>query len=383
MRILHLYKDYAPVLGGIENHIKMLAEAQAAQEHAVTVLVTSRDRHTRVETINGVRVVFAARLATLASAPLSLELPRLLARERPDIAHLHFPYPVGEVANYFFGRAHATVLTYHSDIVRQRHLRVLYAPLMQRVLRRADAIVATSPNYVASSPVLAKWQDKCVVVPLGIDPAPFEAASAARASAHEQAHGGTGKLLFVGRLRYYKGLDYMLRALRELPGVSLTVVGSGPMEREWAALARALDVADRVKFAGEVPDAELPRYYASSDVFVLPASERSEAFGAVQLEAMAAGLPVISTALGTGVEWVNQNRVTGLVVPPRDPAALASAIRALLSDPAARERMGAAGQARVRGEFTVGRMVEGVMQVYRSALARKPLIKSPSRPPKA
>jgi glycosyltransferase involved in cell wall biosynthesis len=381
VKILHLYKDYFPVLGGIENHIRMLAEAQAARGHEVSVLVTSRDRRTHVETINRVRVTFAARLATVSSAPISLELFARLAAERADVVHLQFPYPWGELANYWFGHAHKTVLTYQSDIVRQRYLRVLYTPLMQRVLRRADAIIATSPNYVMTSPVLSRWRQKCLVVPLGIDPSPYSRppkplpASLPSASLRGSSTWkggeweGEGVLLFVGRLRYYKGLNYLLRAMRELPEARLVVVGTGPMERKWKNLARELGLVKRVHFAGEVSDADLPAYYAACDVFVLPCSERSEAFGMVQLEAMAAGKPVVSCDVGTGVAWVNQNEVTGLVVPPRDPAALANAIRRLLANKELREKLGASGRVRVQEEFTIEKMVEGVMRVYEQAIS--------------
>ncbi|MCI0474674.1 MAG: glycosyltransferase, partial [Anaerolineales bacterium] len=173
---------------------------------------------------------------------------------------------------------------------------------------------------------------------------------------------------FVGHLRYYKGLGYLLDALRELPHAQLVVVGSGAMERAWRALARDLGVEARVNFVGQVRDDELPAYYAACDIFVLPASERSEAFGAVQLEAMAAGKPVVCTELGTGTSFVNVDGETGLVVPPRDPHALANAIARLGDDTESRARMGAAGRARVRQEFTLEEMATRVMQVYDQAL---------------
>lgn len=358
MKILHIYKDYFPVLGGIENHIKQLAEAQAARGHQVSVLVTSRDRHTHSEMLNGVRVIFAARLATVSSAPVSAALFELLRRETPDVAHLQFPYPLGEAAQFFVGRARKTVLSYQSDIVRQKYLRVVYAPLMERVLARVDRIIATSPNYLASSPVLAHWKNKCVVVPLGIDPTPFEAAPALRAASAD------AQLLFVGKLRYYKGLNYLLEALPHIPRAHLTVVGTGPMERAWRTLARDLGIAERVTFAGEVSDAELPAYYAACDLFVLPASARSEAYGLVQLEAMAAGKPVVCTELGTGTSFVNAHEETGLVVPACDAGALTRAVTRLLADDAWRARLGAAAQARVRQEFTLEQMVTRVMEVY-------------------
>jgi glycosyltransferase involved in cell wall biosynthesis len=365
--ILHIYKDYFPVVGGIENHIRLLAEAQAARGHRVSVLVTSRDAHTHVERLNGVRVIFTARLATLLSTPISVALFRCVRNETPDIAHLHFPYPLGEIAQYVWGRARGLVLTYHSDIIRQKITRALYRPLMERVLARVDRIIATSPHYVASSPILARWQSKCVIVPLGIDPAPFERASIERASVPHD----TTRLLFVGKLRYYKGVDVLLDALRELPRAHLTIVGTGPMERAWRMRAQQLGIAERVQFVGQVSDDDLPRYYAECDMFVLPASERSEAFGTVQLEAMAAGKPVICTELGTGTSFVNQDGETGLVVPARAPRALAAAIARLSADAELRARMGAAGRARVRAEFTLEKMVTRVLEVYASVLAER------------
>ncbi|MEW5721182.1 MAG: glycosyltransferase [Chloroflexota bacterium] len=372
MQILHIYKDYFPVVGGIENHIKMLAEAQAARGHAVSVLVTSRDHRTRIETLNGVRVIFAARLATILSAPISPALFDLLRRETPDIAHLHFPYPFGDIANHFCGRARRTIVTYHSDIIRQKITRAFYRPLMERVFARVDRIIATSPNYIASSPVLARWKDKCIVVPLGINPAPFENATAKLQETFPKSASPVTRhaslLLFVGHLRYYKGLNYLIQALGELPRAQLIVVGAGPMARAWRELARQLGVEARVVFVGEVRDAELPGYYAAADIFVLPASERSEAFGAVQLEAMAAGKPVVCTELGTGTSFVNVDGETGFVVPARDSHALAAAIARLMDDADLRARMGAAGRARVRQEFTLEKMVERVGQIYESVL---------------
>jgi rhamnosyl/mannosyltransferase len=374
MNILHLYKDYALVKGGIENHVKLLAEKQAARGHAVSVLVASLNHRSRIEMINGVRVIFASRLFTISSTPITLALFTLLRREQPDIAHLQFPYPWGEIANLFFGRARKTVISYQSDIVRQKYLRVVYAPLMQRVLARADAIIATSPHYVASSPVLTRWKDKCVVVSLGIDPERFERVADPQIPLPKNISSSrlrpSAQLLFVGHLRYYKGLEYLLQAMQKLPGARLVIVGTGAMEDTLRALARELRVDDRIVFAGAAADAELPGYYAACDVFVLPSSERSEAFGVVQLEAMAAGKPVVCTELGTGTSFVNIDGETGFVVPARDADALASAIARLLDDATLRARMGAAGRARVREHFTADKMAERVLALYNDLLLK-------------
>jgi rhamnosyl/mannosyltransferase len=362
MHILHVYKDYFPILGGIENHIRLLAEAQAALGHEVTVLACAPDRHTSEEQRNGVHVIRAGRLVTVASMPLSWRQPLILAKLQPDIAHVHSPYPLGEVANWLWGRARATVITYHSDIIRQRMILCLYGPILRRVLYAADTIIATSSHYLESSPWLRPMRDRCVVVPLGIDLSRFTMSA-------RYPH-SPPVLLFVGRLRYYKGLDTLLRAMPHIPQARLIIVGDGPMRNTWQRLAARLELEPRVKFVGEVSDRELPRYYADADLFVLPANARAEAFGTVLLEAMATGLPVISTELGTGTSWVNQDGVTGRIVPPNNPEALAAAIQELLANPGQLVQMGRAARARVEAEFSLPVMVQRVETVYRQALSR-------------
>lgn len=363
MNILHVYKDYYPVLGGMENHIKMLAEAQVGKGHTVTVLVTHPTGKTHVEEMNGVRVIKAGRIATVASAPIALSLPLLLRKERTDVTHLHFPYPLGEVSQFLFGRSKRTVLTYHSDVVRQKAILRLYRPLLRRVLGGVDRIIATSHNYINSSPYLRPLRSKCTVIPLGIDLDPFLAPDPSEVKAFRSRY-GSPLLLFVGKLRYYKGLHYLLEAMADVPA-RLLVVGSGPMEGYWKKLANSLQLGDKVAFCGEVSDEDLPPLYHASDIFVLPASERSEAFGLVQVEAMASGKPVVSTELGTGTSFVNLHEKTGLVVPARDPSALKGALMKLLANPHLCAAMGAAARDRALREFSLETMVERVERLYR------------------
>jgi len=371
VKVLHIYKDYDPVLGGIENHIKLLAEGQRARGLDVTVLVTNPPqagpnyrRTGRVE-INGVPVIRAGRLATVASTPISLDLFRWARRLPADVVHLHFPYPLGEVANLLAG-PRPTVITYHSDVVRQQGLLRLYRPLLRRVLQRADRIIATSPVYIETSPYLRPLAYKCQVIPLGLDVNRFAQADPEKVAAI-RARSGTPLLLFVGRLRYYKGLQYLIQAMTQIEA-RLLVVGSGPMEAEWQQLTGRLGLQDKVIFVGEVPDADLPAYYHAADLFVLPACQRSEAFGGVLLEAMAAGRPVISTELGTGTSYVNTQGETGLVVPPADPQELVLAILQLLGDPEMRHCMGQAGQARVRATYDHNQVIDQVIAVYQAVL---------------
>lgn len=368
MKIVHVYKDYYPVLGGIENHVRMVAEEQVRRGHDVTVLVTSRGLYGEETEAGGVHLIKAGRLATVASAPISLSLFGRLRSLPCDIVHLHFPYPIGEMAYLAAGRSRGMVVTYHSDIVRQKGLLRFYAPILRRVLARANRIMPTNERYVQTSPYLAPLAPKCTVIPLGIDLERFAVASPAQVAAIRQQY-GTPLLIFVGRLRYYKGLEYLIRAMAAVPA-RLLVIGSGPMEKPWRNLVIELDLSDKIAFLGDVSDADLPAYHHASAVFVLPSSQRSEAFGVSMVEGMASGLPAVSTELGTGTSFVNRDGETGYVVPPADPPALAEAINRLLSDDALRGRMAAAARQRAWSEFSCGAMVDRILEVYTSVLSR-------------
>ncbi len=378
MKILYVYKDYYPVVGGIENHIRLLCQGlKAHPDVEPTVLVTNRTGKTVIEEIDGVRVIKAARLATISSAPLSLSLFAWLHRLEVDVTHLHFPYPVGELAYLLAGRSRRLVITYHSDIVRQKYLLRVYEPFLRRVLARADVITVSSPNYMQSSPYLRPLAGKCVVIPHGTDLSRFVATEAVqRRAAQIRQHYAAPLILFVGLLRYYKGISFLIEAMPQIKA-RLLIVGQGPQGQEWQALARQLGLDDKVAFLGRVSDEELIALYHACDVFVLPSIHRSESWGAVQIEAMACGKPVVCTELGTGTSFVNVDGVTGRVVPPRDPAALATAINALLSDEATRRAMGARARERAQQEFSLETMVDRVLAVYTEVLGQRNLAKVP------
>jgi glycosyltransferase involved in cell wall biosynthesis len=373
MNILHIYKDYYPVLGGIENHVRILAEAQVARGHTVTVLVANPERHTTVETLNGVRVIKAARWATVASTPISPALFWQTSRQTVDVAHLHFPHPPGEVANWLLHPARRTVISYHSDVVRQASILRFYKPLMKRVLQRADAIIYGSPP-MKNSRYLQPHQKKLHLIPYGIPldrflHEPVRTETDRVTAQYPAVNSALPKLLFVGRLRYYKGLNVLIDALPAIHA-HLLIVGVGPMQAEWQALARSRGVVDQITWLGEIPDSDLPTLYHLSDLFVLPATHSSEAFGLVQVEAMASGIPTICTELGTGTSWVTQQDVTGLVVPPNDPRALSEGINRLLANPDRRRALGAAARQRAQREFSVEQLVNRVDALYRMLISR-------------
>jgi glycosyltransferase involved in cell wall biosynthesis len=372
MRILQIYKDYYPVLGGIENHMRELSEGLVRRGHDVTVLVTSQTGQTLIEhPLPGLTVIKAARRFHAASTPLSPAMLQIARGLHVDVAHLQFPYPPGDLVYRALPGRPPLIVTYQSDIVRQRAMLRVYRPLLEQTLRHAARIIASSPNYIASSPVLRRYAGKCVAVPLGIDPARFAHADAAQVAALRARYSPDGMplLLFVGRLRYYKGLHVLLDALPHVQA-RLLIAGTGPEHDRLVAQAARLGVAGRVCFSGDVADADLPALYHAADVFVLPAHLRAEAFGMVLLEALASGLPCVSTELGTGTSFVNNHGETGIVVPPSDPAALARALNILIANPALRRHFGENGRRRVAELFDRERMVAHVEQIYREVVKR-------------
>lgn len=374
MRVLHIYKDYAPVMGGIENHIALLAKAQRAQGLDARVLVTNTGPQTVETTIDGVPVVKTGRQLNISSAPISLSFYPWLRRleEGIDITHAHLPYPPGEVAHMLLGRSRGLVLSYHSDIVRQKVLGAFYSPILRILLRQADRISVSNPTYIRTSPFLSRVAEKCCVIPFGIDLDSFAAGENVRRRAAEMRARYAPKpiLLFVGRLRHYKGLNVLIDAMRTIDA-HLLVIGAGMMEAEWRAQSTTLGLDERISFLGDLSDADKLPILHAADLFVLPSNNRAEAFGIVLIEAMACGLPLISTELGTGTSFVNQHEQTGLVVPPNDPAAMAAAINRLLADDGLRRRMGAAALARAQSEFNVETMASRMLDLYQSILATK------------
>lgn len=372
MRVTMVNKYYPPHLGGIEHHMHDLALGLRERSVGVRAIVANEGRDLVEEEFEGVEVRRLPRAFAYASTPVAVTLRASLRAEEtgsepPDVFHLHAPYPWGEISWLGAGTSTPTVLTYHSDIVRQRFLGAAYRPWLERVLDRVDLIIAGSPNMVEHSELLAPRAAKCRVVPYGIHVERFDPTQKAleRATALQAFH-PRPIALFVGRLVYYKGADVLLRATEHLD-VDVVLIGTGPLEaplREWAV---AHGMADRVTFLPPQPDAELAAWYRAADVFCLPSVARSEAFGLVQIEAHAAGTPVISTDLPTGVPFANLHDVTGLTVPVGDHVAFAEALERLLADDELRKRLGRQASERARRDFTVGRMAEETLRVYEEA----------------
>lgn len=377
MNVLQVSKYYYPTVGGIEQVVRTIAEGLTPEDDA-RVLAAADGRVGTSETIHGVDVQKVATLGDVWSVPLSPTFPFALARAvaPADVVHVHLPNPVA-VASYLAlsdlspgSRNHSLVVTYHSDVVRQSTAMSLYRPLLHRFLDVADHITVTSPTLLEHSPHLGPHEDDCTVVPLSVDLEEYGEYSGP--SFDLPVDDDRPTFLFVGRLCYYKGVTHLVDAMAALPSAAdLLVVGDGEDRETLERQARELGVTDQVSFLGSVSEQTLKYCYETADVFVLPSVEPSEAFGVVQLEAMAHGTPVVNTDLPTGVPWVSKHGVTGLTVSPGDSAELADALETLADSSYLRRTYGTNARERVEDHFRCERMVDRIRSIYESAVGNE------------
>jgi glycosyltransferase involved in cell wall biosynthesis len=302
---------------------------------------------------------------TLAGAPICPRLISTLRKTKADVVHVHLPNPWASIAYLASGCRRPLVVGYHSDIVRQSFIEPAFRPILLKFLDCASAIVSASPDLVEHSPILRRFREKCVVIPYGIDQQGLTETDERKVDAIV----GTYKkpiVLAVGRLVYYKGFEYLIGAMTDVDA-QLLIIGKGPLKDRLVRLALTLGVSHKVAFLDRVEDVN--PYHQAADVFVLPSVAPSEAFGIVQLEAMAAGKPVINTSLKSGVPFVSQHGVTGLTVPPADKIALAQAVNHLLGQADLRRRYGNAARLRAAQEFTVDKMVARTLDLYERVTA--------------
>ena len=354
--VLHAASSIHPPAAGWRPCLRDLCDGTAKDWNVEVVAAQTRAETVR-ERCGHVDVVRVGTYGQVASVPLCPSLPLELWRHRADCVVLHEPNPIAGTALFLRTPAPRLLVWHHSDLVRPWWASATYGRVQGALYRRADCVIVSSPALAAGS-ALVQQARRVVVIPFGIELGryqPSDAAARRRAEALFSVVRGP-RMLFVGRLVYYKGLDVLLDAMERCGG-SLVIVGEGPLEGALRASIARKGLGERVLFAGRVPDADLPALYQACDLFVLPSTARTEAFGVVQIEAMAAGKPVVSTNLPTGVPWVNQDGTSGLVVPPGNAAALADALQRLMQDEALRLRLGEGARRRAEAMFSRERMV--------------------------
>ncbi|AMP16210.1 glycosyltransferase family 4 protein [Collimonas pratensis] len=371
MRVLHFYKTYqSESYGGIAQTIFQLCKCSSASGVESEVLTLSEAPEPAELMYHGHLVHRVKQDLQIASTGFSLSAIRRFAQlaEDFDLVHYHFPWPFMDLAHFVTRMNKPSVVTYHSDIVRYKVLLQLYRPLMHRFLSSVDAIVATSPNYLQTSSVLAGYKEKTQVIPIGLDKSSYPKPSEAVTEQWRQRIGGRF-FLFVGAIRYYKGLHILLDAAHGTD-YPIVIVGAGPIEKELKRHAAELGL-NNVIFLGIVNDEDKVALLRQCYALVFPSHLRSEAFGISLLEGAMYGKPMISSEIGTGTSYINNHGETGLVVPPSDPAAFRAAMQQLWNNPDQAQAMGVRAQARYQKLFTARVMGESYATLYRDVLAMR------------
>ena len=370
IRVLQANKLYYPVTGGIEKVVQDISEGFRDDEEIENqVLVCQKKGREIKETVNGVSVTRCSSLGVVSSLPISFGFLREFRRlaKYQDIVHIHAPFPLGDLACRLSGYKGKVVVWWHSDIVRQKKLVKIYRPLMEWLLKRADAIDVATEGNIAGSQYLGPYREKCHVIPFGVDQTLMQEADSFLTKPQNKDTGSRNvKFLFAGRLVYYKGCDILLRAFAELHHETafLTIIGDGKLRAELEELARELGIREKVTFLGEVSREVLLQNFAQCDVFVLPSVAPSEAFGIVQIEAMAYGKPVINTKLKSGVPFVSLHGKTGLTVAPQNVEDLTEAMNILAEDAGRRRQYGIAAAERARKFYSMDCMLEQLKALY-------------------
>ena len=375
MRALHFGRFFRPYFGGLERHVLLLLRGLSKQIPVSNVVAANRcwGDVVRADGFDVFRVPSFGTIAGTAIAPSMPIVARRLVKEYGfDIVHLHLPDPLAHLSAMCLPSSVKLVLSWHSDVVRQRRLLQVYHPFLQKLLARADAIIGATPNHLSSSTQLPQWcREKYVTIPYGIDyESWWKDSYLSRAAEIRRQYGNRNLIFAVGRHVYYKGYEYLIRAMAKVDDSVLVLGGCGPMLDWHRKLVRKLRLEHRVKLPGRLSEEELRSHYHAADVFCLPSVEPSEAFGIVQLEAMGCRKPIVCCHLGNGVNYVHVDSETGIAVPPRDPAALGNALNRLNADPKERARLGDGGYRRATQKFTLPGMCEGTLSVYRRILGQ-------------
>lgn len=355
IRILEVNKAYFPHTGGIETLVKQYSEELQKNNFEVRTLVC-RDNFgkTYSESINNVKLTRAGSLGTYFSCPLSLSFMELFRKmsKNADIIHIHVPFPLADFALLLSGYKGKVIVSWHSDIVKQKKLLVLYKPFLKYLLNRADCVLVATEGHINGSEWLGEYRDKCYILPYGIKSEDYLNISEKHFLSERSFSSDSIKVFFTGRLVYYKGVDVLIKSFRRVNNkCELFIAGTGILEEKLKEMVIRYGLSEKVHFLGFLSDEQLKQAYADCDMFVLPSVARSEAFGIVQLEAMIYGKPVINTNLQSGVPYVSIHGKTGITVQAGNPSQLANAINLFCENKTLRENFGNSARERVLKHF--------------------------------
>ena len=370
MRILHFYKTSLPdSMGGVEQVIKQIARGARKLGVDTDVLSLTPELDPSIIEIDGYLVHRSRIDFQVASTSFSLSVFKRFAQlaKKADVIHYHYPWPFMDVVHFACRVNKPTVVTYHSDIIRQKYLLKFYRPLKLKFLGDVSRIVATSPNYLATSEVLLKFKHKVSIIPIGLDKTTYPEPSLEKL-AYWHNRLGPKFFLFVGVIRYYKGLHILMDAAQGT-NYPIVILGAGPIEEEIKEQAIKLKLKN-IHFLGYLSDEDKTVLLTLCYCVLFPSQLRSEAFGISLLEGAMYGKPMISSEIGTGTTFINAANETGLVVPPSDPLALKEAMRYLWERPEKASEMGRKAEERFCKYFRADQMVANYVKLYSELVGR-------------
>lgn len=371
MKIIHIFKTYFPeTQGGLQEAIRQISfeTSKRGFENVILTLRNGMGGKALLSLPEG-QVRRSKETIDIASCPISIEMARSFSSliKDADVLHYHFPWPFADILHLAWKPKIPAIATYHSDIVRQRWLKILYHPVMKRFLGNMQKIVVTSEQYLATSRDLRPFQSKCKVIPLCLSEKRWPELGGTFLDEIRSKY-GQGFLLFVGVLRYYKGLKYLIAAMKDLD-INLIIIGDGPERRNLELQAKKAG-ARNIEFLGYVEDKYLPAFYQLCKAVVSPSCERAEAFGMVLIEGLMFRKPLISTELGTATSYVNKHGQTGIVVPPRDSKSLHFAIKEIIEDEMQYAIFARNARKRYEELFTPGRVGDEYERLYKWAIQK-------------
>ena len=364
--IYQMSKYYKPYSGGLESVVSDIAENIPCE---VTVLASDSEGLIKKEIINSVQVIRSKEYFTLASTPISPGyIWNVIKYSRDCILHVHLPNPLSNIGIYmawiFKRDISKIVVHWHSDIVKQKMLLKIYKPLQDWLLKKAKFIIVTSEEYLDNSEALIPFKSKCVVIPIGISSMESKV-SPKIVEEIKNKYQGKRIIFSLGRHIYYKGFEYLIESALKVENTVFLIGGKGPDTEKYNQMIIKFGLQDKVHLIGRVEDDDLPSYYAAADIFAFPSTEKSEAFGVVQLEAMSVGTPVVSTnIIGSGVPWVNKNENSGLICSVKDSNSLSDSINRILDDEILYDSLSLGAKQRYLDYFTKEKMVEKIEAVY-------------------
>lgn len=367
-KVLQAAKWYFPEVGGIETVALAIAAAVKDKAEMQILVCSGKKKKESGFTDDGIYIYRAKTPFRICSTPISFDYLRAFRKMSKDVdlIQLHAPFPLSDLALFLTRRSRRTkkVLWWHSDVVKQKKLLFFYKPLLKWMLKKVDRIYVASKSIAEQSRYLGKYMDKVEVIPFGIATSEYDKAEKVPVLTERLNDKKNVKILFVGRLVYYKGVDVLIEAMAKTEGAELFVIGGGELDDTLEKRTEELGITDKVHFMGRIAKRELLGAFSDCDFFVLPSVNRAECFGLVQLEAMVYGKPVINTALPTAVPEVSIHGETGLTVEPNDIDGLAEAMNTLIKDEELRRKYGAQARKRCEETFSLSKMQEELYDSY-------------------